>query len=325
MDPPREMPKKRADDWKIDPEIQFTSGESLYDRSRADFNSLHANEKQEHVKELWRQAFLKAMGSSHLKRIFNNMHMRIINYGTTRNINRSRQDMEKKILEQKLMIVLMPEDTIKKVWNILMIFLLLYVASYVPYGICFDNRPPESPMEVMDYVDMAVDILFAIDIFINFLSSYEDPATNLPVINLRRIAGNYITGWFVLDLLAVMPVQLIEKMFETGDAQNLKLARLARLPRLYRLIRILRMIKMLRIFSKSGQFKEWMNTLNFSVGIIRMLNVLGFMFFLVHLMSCFWFMAASLEDNMYDTWVGGRGVVDSPQGYQYFNAFYWAF
>jgi len=126
---------------------------------------------------------------------------------------------------------------------------------------------------------------------------------------------NYLLGWFSLDLVAVMPVQLIEGMFETGDAENLKLARLARLPRLYRLIRILRMIKMLRIFSKSGQFKEWINTLNFSVGIIRMLNTLGLMFFLVHLMACFWFMAASLEDNIYDTWVGGRGVVDSSQGY----------
>jgi len=80
------------------------------------------------------------------------------------------------------MFVLMPEDTIKKVWNILMIFLLLYVASYVPFSICFDNRLPSAPMESMDYVDVAVDLLFTIDIVINFLSSYEDPRTNLPVI-----------------------------------------------------------------------------------------------------------------------------------------------
>ena len=85
------------------------------------------------------------------------------------------------------------------------------------------------------------------------------------------------------------------------------------------------MIKMLRIFRKSSQFKEWMNTLNISVGLIRMLNVLAVMFFLVHLMACFWFMAATLEDNLYDTWVGGRGLVDAAPGYQYLNAFYWAF
>jgi hypothetical protein len=85
------------------------------------------------------------------------------------------------------------------------------------------------------------------------------------------------------------------------------------------------MVKMLRIFRRSSQFKDWLNTLNISVGMIRMLSVLTVMFFLVHLMSCFWFLAASLEDNMYNTWVGGRGVVDAEPNYQYFNAFYWAF
>ena len=105
----------------------------------------------------------------------------------------------------------------------------------------------------------------------------------------------------------------------------MKLARLARLPRLYRLIRILRMIKMLRVFRRSSQFRDWISTLNISVGMIRMFNMLGFMFFMVHLMACFWFMAATLEENIYYTWVGARDLVDSEKSYQYFNAFYWAF
>jgi len=41
-------------------------------------------------------------------------------------------------------------------------------------------------------------------------------------------------------------------------------------------------------------------------------------------MACFWFLAASLEDNMYLTWVGERGLIDSSMGYQYLNAIYWA-
>ena len=82
---------------------------------------------------------------------------------------------------------------------------------------------------------------------------------------------------------------------------------------------------MLRIFRKSSQFKEWINTLNISVGLIRMVNVLISMFFLVHLMACFWYMAASLEEDINNTWVGGKGLVDEKPGYKYWNAFYWAF
>ena len=143
------------------------------------------------------------------------------------------------------------------------------------------------------------------------------------MISLKSIAINYLSGWFLLDLLAVLPVELIEIFLEGGE--QMKLARLARLPRLYRLIRILRMIKMLRVFRRSSQFKDWISTLNISVGMIRMFNMLVLMIFLVHLMACFWFMAATLAENLFETWAGEKGLVDEDKGYQYFNAFYWAF
>ena len=105
----------------------------------------------------------------------------------------------------------------------------------------------------------------------------------------------------------------------------MKLARLARLPRLYRMVRILRMLKMLRIFRKQSSLSQWMSNMNISVAMIRMLNVLALQIIMVHLMACFWFLAASFEDNLYDTWVGGRGKVDAKPIIQYFHAFYWAF
>jgi hypothetical protein len=146
------------------------------------------------------------MGASHIKRIFGKLHSKVVNYGTTKNINRSRHDMEQKLIQEKSCIVIMPENTFKKIWNILMIFLLFYVASYVPYSVCFDNRAPDAPAITMDYVDATVDFLFFVDIIVNFISAYEDPITNLPVIKMRKIASNYLTGWFWLDLIAVIPV-----------------------------------------------------------------------------------------------------------------------
>ena len=46
--------------------------------------------------------------------------------------------MEKKILEKKSSLVLMPDDLFKRVWNIIIIILLFYVATYVPVSICFN-------------------------------------------------------------------------------------------------------------------------------------------------------------------------------------------
>jgi len=91
------------------------------------------------------------------------------------------------------------------------------------------------------------------------------------------------------------------------------------------MVRMLRMLKMLRVFRKSSSFKDWLNSLNISVGMIRMMKVLVVQFIMVHLMSCFWHLAATFEDNLYDTWVGVRGIVNTSITYKYFEAFYWAF
>ena len=60
-------------------------------------------------------------------------------------------------------------------------------------------------MDAAAIIDMIVDILFGIDLFVNFISSYEDPETGLPVVSLKLIAINYLTSWFPIDFIAVFP------------------------------------------------------------------------------------------------------------------------
>jgi hypothetical protein len=296
---------------------EYSSGDSEADINRADFKTLSKQDRNEHLKELWRMTYLKSVGASNIIRVFRKLHNRVINYGAIRNINKNKIDIQQKLLEKKPRYILLPDNKFKRGWNVIMILLLAYVATFVPFNICF-NLDFTGELSTMDIVDAIVDILFAVDIVINFLSTYEDPATQIPVIDIKKIASNYITGWFLIDIIAVFPTQIIEDIVTGDQSQNghqIKLVRLARLPRLYRLIRILRMLKMIRIFRKTQQFKEYISSFNISVGMIRMLNVLGLQFFMVHLMACFWFLAATFEDNLYDTWVGAKGLVDESSLY----------
>lgn len=48
-----------------------------------------------------------------------------------------------------------------------------------------------------------------------------------------------------------------------------------------------------------------------------MLKVLVLQFFLIHFMACAWFMTASLEDDIWKTWVGARDIVDNTPAEQY--------
>ena len=118
--------------------LAYSSGESIYEDNQAEFQSLKPAERDEHLKELWRTCFLKSVGSAQIKRVFLKLHERVINYGTTKNINTmSASDIEKKILESKPDIVLLQDNPFKKAWDVLMIFMLLYVIIWVPYAIVF--------------------------------------------------------------------------------------------------------------------------------------------------------------------------------------------
>ena len=109
----------------------------------------------------------------------------------------------------------MPDDPFRRFWNILMIVLLIYVVTYVPISICFVDGASDE-VNAGQILDMAVDIFFAMDLIMAFISAYEDPVTGHTVVSLKAIACNYLSGWFIIDFVAVFPTQEIEKALK-GD------------------------------------------------------------------------------------------------------------
>jgi hypothetical protein len=107
-------------------------------------------------------------------------------------------DIEDEI--EPLPIILMPDNKYRMAWNVVTMILLLYTASFVPYRTSFiENASPG--LVAWEWI---VDALFVIDIFINFISAYENSDKNLEV-RLKEIAKTYIFTWFFFDLLAVFP------------------------------------------------------------------------------------------------------------------------
>ena len=59
----------------------------------------------------------------------------------------------------------------------------------------------------MYIIDEVSNGFFLADIIINFFTAYDNLETELPEIKLKRIAKNYLTGWFTLDFVAILPIQ----------------------------------------------------------------------------------------------------------------------
>ena len=73
----------------------------------------------------------------------------------------------------------------------------------------FDLAFPQILEEASAYLALShiMDVLFLVDIIINFFSAYEDEyyATQD---ELKVIAKTYLKGWFIIDLLAIVPIDL---------------------------------------------------------------------------------------------------------------------
>lgn len=119
----------------------------------------------------------------------------------------------------------------KAVWDWLILLLVIYTAIFTPYSAAFllNDRDEKvrrhcgyscSPLNV---VDLMVDIMFIIDILINFRTTYVN--TNEEVVSHPgKIAIHYFKGWFLIDMVAAIPFDLLifgSGSEEVGSAQPL--------------------------------------------------------------------------------------------------------
>uniref|UniRef100_A0A3Q1G751 Potassium voltage-gated channel subfamily H member 7 n=1 Tax=Acanthochromis polyacanthus TaxID=80966 RepID=A0A3Q1G751_9TELE len=112
----------------------------------------------------------------------------------------------------------------KAVWDWLILLLVIYTAIFTPYSAAFllhdieEQRRREcgyscSPLNV---VDLIVDIMFIVDILINFRTTYVNINEEV-VSHPAKIAIHYFKGWFLIDMVAAIPFDLL--IFGSGSEE----------------------------------------------------------------------------------------------------------
>jgi len=158
----------------------------------------------------------------------------------------------------------------------------------------FDPEPEGEGVSLNTLVSSTSDGLFFADIFVNFMSAYVIPGTDSIEVNASVLAKEYLLSWFAIDLIACVPVELfqvgIKMLGDENDTKAARYSKLARLPRIYRIVRIIRIFKILKVFKYNKGFGKCLAKFKFSAGTNRVIKFVMFMFFLVHLFACIWFL-----------------------------------
>ncbi|KAG9264251.1 potassium voltage-gated channel subfamily H member 4 isoform X1 [Astyanax mexicanus] len=182
---------------------------------------------------------------------------------------------------QKSRFILLHYSVCKALWDWLILLATFYVAVTVPYNVCFsspddsnhDEPECDSTSRSTIVSDIAVEMLFILDIILNFRTTYVGPAGQV-VYDARSICLHYSATWFILDLIAALPFDLLY-------AFNVSVTSLVHLLKTVRLLRLLRLLQKLDRYS---QYSAVVLTLLMSVFAL-----------LAHWLACVWYVIGRKE------------------------------
>ncbi|XP_061579565.1 potassium voltage-gated channel subfamily H member 7-like [Cololabis saira] len=187
----------------------------------------------------------------------------------------------------------------KAVWDWLILLLVIYTAILTPYSAAFllndqeEQRRREcgyscSPLNV---VDLMVDIMFIIDILINFRTTYVNLNEEV-VSHPAKIAIHYFKGWFLIDMVAAIPFDLL--IFGSGSDETTTLIGLLKTARLLRLVRVAR---------KLDRYSEY--------GAAVLMLLMCIFALIAHWLACIWYAIGNVEKPYLEHkigWLDNLGV-----------------
>ena len=101
-------------------------------------------------------------------------------------------------------MLIYPDNRLKPTWDVFMFVLLLFSCLITPLQLALFSTLPEGWL----WSNRVTDILFLCDIIVTFNSATFDDDFNLNE-NRGKIAYDYVTGWFLLDFICIVPFDLM--------------------------------------------------------------------------------------------------------------------
>ena len=196
--------------------------------------------------------------------------------------------------EVRRVLYIDPDGNFRSGWDIFQVVVLFYLAWVTPYRVAFDA----AAYGLEFWFEFLVDVYFIIDVFLNFITGFwrETELTSVLVSEPWPIAWNYMTSWFMIDVTACIPIDLVTRGVQnellcsfnpkgcqsgrsTGNVSGGAL-------KLFKLLRIFRLLKLLRLFRVSRLVQRYQNSLIYYHSFISVARVNLFVILISHWLGC---------------------------------------
>ena len=171
-----------------------------------DFAAFTKKQKKQRILRLWRQLFNKTRGCNVVISQFGAINTKLAYFGRQLlaydQIEQKNKEMAIKSKKTQSVCLFNPDGLFKKLWDVGIIIILLYTATYAPFKTAF-LEDEDSSKAVLAF-EFVVDSMFLIDIVFTFMTPYRRLNGSLET-RFKKIALNYISGAFWIDMIASFP------------------------------------------------------------------------------------------------------------------------
>ena len=202
-------------------------------------------------------------------------------------------------------MVLKEHGQFRVVWDLAMVVLVLVTCVFIPYQLAFQHDVDV----VGSIVIYCLDLVFLIDIVLNFRTTYRDNGTEIE--DRAMIRGHYLRTMFAIDLLATLPLDLLFLPWMSSDPTAVSMILF------FRMLRLLRIVRLFVIFSR------WMRQSSTNTGLLRIARLAAVIVLFIHWISCAWFLVPFMQQFPADSWVAVQALEDAPAATQYIRSLYW--
>eukprot|EP00937_MAST-01D_sp_MAST-1D-sp2_P006043 g6043.t1 len=207
---------------------------------------------------------------------------RVLSFRTQTPSQRMRGDFEKEVEATRRRLsnhhaTIDPTGRYMRRWDVVMLTALLFTAIVTPYEVALLT----TQLDALFIINRVVDTIFVKDIVMQFFLMFQEPIQRggTWVTDRRRIARRYLTSWFPVDVISILPFDIVAWQVQSNSVGRLKALRILRLFRLLKLMRVLRAGRI---------FRRWEANLSVSYGIIMLVKFTILLIFVGHWLACSW-------------------------------------
>ncbi|XP_006621671.1 potassium voltage-gated channel protein eag isoform X5 [Apis dorsata] len=194
----------------------------------------------------------------------------------------------------------------KAIWDWIILCLTFYTAIMVPYNVAFKNKTSEDVSLLV--VDSIVDVIFFIDIVLNFHTTFVGPGGEV-VSDPKVIRMNYLKSWFIIDLLSCLPYDVFNAFDHDEDG----------IGSLFSALKVVRLLRLGRVVRKLDRYLEY--------GAAMLILLLCFYMLVAHWLACVWYVTlrysigrSDADNGVQYSWLWKlANVTQSPYSYLWTN------